>query len=445
MKRESGFLRRALLIRGVAALAAVLCSLPVEAQDQPVTIEEALARSREANVRLPIPGLDVQIARERVSEARAERWLKVSIEGDFLYAPPSGYDPAITNAGESRLQAVGRQVLYDGGARRAAVAKSEADAGAAEARYRIAEKDLELEVRSRFAEFLHAERESAARRDGLERLSRYRTSLESRRASGQGVAADLLKIDVRLASERANVVDASARRDAARLILNDLMGRDPAAPLRLVPLSDPSAPAAAGTAPSDRIAEVVAAASEARSADADVAVARAERRPHLNLTGDVGFLGSDTSRLVPGDLLAGKRNATFADRVRRDAGYSIALSLAWPVWDLGAIRSRIRQAELRLESARLNIRRRQREVDRQRAQARATLESTYEQIRLLSQAAPSARDSYLEAESRYRGGAATAFEVLDAYTASVDAAVRLSDAISRYRIAEAVAARWSEP
>ncbi len=435
------------LLRASVAAASLLCALALAAQETPMTLEEALAASRQANVRLPIPALDLSIARERVSEARAERWLKVAVEGVFLYAPANGYDPAITNAGEFRLQAVGRQTLYDGGARRAAIARSEAEVGAAAARYRIAEKDLELEVRSRFSEFLQGEREAAARRDGLDRLARYRTSLESRRASGQGVAADLLKIDVRLATERASLVDALARRDAARLILNDLMGRDPAAALSLIPLAAPSPPGAMAIVPPalEGAAEVVVAAADARAADADVSAARAERRPHLNLTGDVGFLGSDTSRLVPGDLLAVNRNANLGDRVRRDAGYSFMLSLAWPVWDFGAIRSRIRQAELRLESARLNVRRQQREVARQRAQARATLESAYEQIRILSEAAPSARDSYLEAESRYRGGAATAFEVLDAYTASVDAAVRLSDAISRYRIAEAVAVRWSEP
>ena len=437
----------AILRLAAAAAGALLSSRAATVSAQEVlTLDDVLALSRAANVRLPIPALDVAAARERVSEARAERWLKVAVEGDFIYAPPNGYDPAITNAGEFRLQAVGRQTLYDGGARRAAIEKSEADVAAAAARYRIAEKDLDLEVRSRFSELLQAEREAAARRDGLDRLARYRTSLESRRASGQGVAADLLKIDVRLATERSSFVDAEGRRDAARLILNDLMGREPAAPLALAPLPLPPPPARVEPgAPADRAPEIIAAVSEARSAGADVDTARAERRPHLNLSGDVGFLGSDTSRLVPADLLAVNRNATFGDRVRRDAGYSLTLSLAWPVWDFGAIRSRIRQAELRLESARRNIQRQQREVARQRAQAQATLRSTYEQIRILSEAAPSARDSYLEAESRYRGGAATAFEVLDAYTASVDAAVRLSDAISRYRIAEAVAARWGEP
>jgi outer membrane protein TolC len=54
-------------------------------------------------------------------------------------------------------------------------------------------------------------------------------------------------------------------------------------------------------------------------------------------------------------------------------------------------------------------------------------------------------DAYLDAESRYRGGAGMALEVLDAYSASVDAVVRLSDAISRYRIARALAVRWGRP
>ena len=89
------------------------------------------------------------IAREKLKEARAERWLKVAVEGAFIYAPPSGYDPVVTNAGESRLQAVGRQPLYDGGARRAAVARAEAGVDAAAGSYRIEEKDLDLEVTSR--------------------------------------------------------------------------------------------------------------------------------------------------------------------------------------------------------------------------------------------------------------------------------------------------------
>ena len=138
-------------------------------------------------------------------------------------------------------------------------------------------------------------------------------------------------------------------------------------------------------------------------------------------------------------------NATFADRLRRELGYSVSLSLSWPLWDFGALPARIRQAELRLESARSSVIFQRQEAGRQLAQATATLRNLWEQIRILSGASPAARDSYLEAESRYRGGVATSLEVLDAYAASVDAAVRLSEALSRYRIAQSLAMRWNQP
>ena len=414
-----------------------------------MTLEDVLRESRAANARLPMPAIDVEIAREKESEARAERWLKVAVEGNFLYAPPNGYDPVMTNAGEARLQLVGRQPVYDGGARRAAVLRGEAEVAAAGARYRVAVKDLELEVRNRYSEYVQGGAEAAARRQGIERLENYRTSLKSRQASGQGVASDVLKIDVRLAAERASIVDAEGRRESARVALNALMGRAPEAPLSLAPLPPPPPPPLPSVLRrdpgSDRVPDVLEAEAAERAAGADVATARAERRPHLLLTADVGFLGSDTSRWIPADLLAADRNATFGDRLRRDAGYSVGLSLTWPVWDLGAMQARIRQAELRQKSAQQNIVFQKREAARQWAQAQAALVTVSSLIHILTESAPAARDAYLEAESRYRGGAATAFEVLESYVASVDAAVRLNEAISRYRIAQALAVRWSEP
>ena len=131
-------------------------------------------------------------------------------------------------SGEFRLQAVGRQPLYDGGARRAAVARAEAGVDAAAGRYRIEEKDLILEVTSRYAESLAALEEASARRSAISRLESYRTNLKSRQASGQAVAADLIKTEVRLASEEANILEAERRADEARITLAALMGRAPA-------------------------------------------------------------------------------------------------------------------------------------------------------------------------------------------------------------------------
>src|SRR5205823_1552470 len=226
LRRDRG-MKLALLLLPASLLASAATA------QEPVTLDQALREARAANARLPIPAYDVAIAQDKVEEARAERWLKVAVEGGFIYAPPSGYDPVVTNAGELRLQAVGRQPLTDGGARRAAVARARADLAAAGGRYRIAEKDLYLEVVTQFNEMLAAREEMLARRAGIARLESYRTSLKSRQPPGQAVAADLLKTNVRVASEEASVLEAQRRVDDSRIALNDLMGRAPAAPLEL--------------------------------------------------------------------------------------------------------------------------------------------------------------------------------------------------------------------
>ena len=433
--------RRRVLLGALLSLSA---SVAAWAQT-PVALEDALREARAANARLPLPAFDVAIAREKRTEARAERWLKVAVEGDFIYAPPSGYDPVLSNLGEFRLQAVGRQPLYDGGARRAAVAKAEAELQAAEKHYRIEEKDLEIEVISRYNELFSAQEEIASRREGLSRLDSYRTSLKSRQASGQAVAADLMKTDVRVASEEASVLEARKRADDARLELNDLMGRDPQAPLEIVPLPIPDRSASVSPQAWEEVPEVAAAQSEASAADAALSSARAERRPHLDLSADVGFWGSDTSRLVPLDLKQRDPDATFLDRIRRDAGYSFTLTLSWPVFDFGAMRARVAPADLDLRQDRQKVVVARRDALLKWAQARSAIETLGREVELLARAGPAARDAFLETESRYRGGAATSLEVLEAYSSAVDAAVRLSDAAARYRIALALSDRWVSP
>jgi outer membrane protein TolC len=417
-----------------ATLACALGLSPAFAAEDVVSLDRALAEALAANAHLPLPALEVTVAAERAKEARAEKWLKVAVEGDFIYAPP-GYSEAITNLGEARLQAVVRQPIYAGGALKAAVERAGAGIEGARARYRMAQKDLELEVRSRFSELAQARVEIEVRRAGLEQLETYQSSLRSRKAAGQGVAADLLKTEVRIELEQAALNEAEQRADEARLSLNDLMGRDPERPLALEPLPDPGAPQESSADAWTNAPEIGAAEAAARVAAADSTIAAAERRPRLMLSADAGFLTDDTTHL----------NSRFWDHFWHDAGYSFGLVFAWPLWDTGAARARVAQANLGLQQARLQVDVERRDARLAWEKARAARDRLSAQIAILSRAMPDAQDSYLEAESRYRGGTATALEVLDAHAAAVDAAVRRSDAIARYRVAEAALLRWGAP
>src|SRR5262245_33206284 len=170
MSQMAGLLPVSHTMQWSAAACLILISLPATGQaPTPLALEDALREAHAANAKLPVSGYDVTIAQEKRNEARAERWLRVAVEGDFIYAPPSGYDPVVTNLGEFKLQAVGRQPLYDGGSRRAAVAKTEAELAAASGRYRMEEKDLVLDVTSRYNELLAARQEANTRREGIGR------------------------------------------------------------------------------------------------------------------------------------------------------------------------------------------------------------------------------------------------------------------------------------
>jgi outer membrane protein TolC len=442
-----GFLLSTLAMMFLAppAQAVAASATPTDAAPapSPLTLPEALRLAHAANAKLPAAVAETEIAREKIREARAERWLKVAVEGNFLYAPAGSYDPIVTNLGEERLQLTGKQPLYDGGERRAAVSRAEAQTRAADARYRIAERDVDLEVRSRYSEMLAAESEIAVRRDGIKRLEGYRGLLRSRRAAGQGVAADVLKTEVRLSSEQAALVEAEQRRDEARLELNSLIGREPDTPLHVAELPAPRAPAILPI--EGEVPEVAEASAEVASAQADLLAARAQRRPHLFAAADAGLWGSDTTRLYPPDLKSEHPHPNLTDRIRRDSGYSLSLNLTWPIFDFGAASARTAQARIAVTQAQLQKVVQQRGVALEREKARSTVENLYREIEILSAAAPSARDSYLEVESRYRGGAATSLEVLDAYAAAVEAEVRLAEVVSRYRIGEALRIRWSAP
>lgn len=403
-----------------------------------LTLDEVLAAARRANARLPVAQADVAIGSEAAREARAALGPKVSVGGDLRYAPgPASYNPAVAPINEERLQVLANQPLYDGGALRARIDASAAHLRAARARYRVAERDLDLEVRTRYAEALAVEAELASRRQGIERLRSYLSLVRERMAAGQGIQADRLRTEVRLSGEEANVVDAERRLADAKLELNDLMGRDPRAALELAPLPAPSPPSGSSDEPWLAAPDLVQADADREAAVAGIAEARAARAFHLDLSIDAGIFG-------PGLPFPGASPSVPA-RLRDDLGVSLTLSFSWAFWDFGAFGARLAQARLKAQQAEgaLVVMRRQARLEWERAEA--DLAALYRTVDIRSAAVPAARDSYVLAESLYRGGVGTSLDVLDAYAALVDAEIAHAAAVQQYRVASAQATRWGIP
>lgn len=400
------------------------------AAQEPLTLDDALREARAANAGLPVAHFDTLIARARVREARGALGPRFALDGDLHAGTPEAY-----TGDDGRLQLIGDQTLYAGGGLRAGVRVTEAQARAAGARYRVAEKDVELEVRTRFSGVLRIDEELAFRREGIARLKTYLSGIESRNASGQGVADDLSKTRVRMGAETADLADAERRLDEARLELNDLLGRAPDSALTLVPLPPPATPVP------DSAEESWAVGPDVRSANADVdaaaagvTVARAARRPHLVVSADAG-----TEVLFPGT------DSGTGLNTGQGWGMEVTLSLSIPIWDSGVTHARVIQAQLSADQARQAAVVVKRQARLQWLRAGSALASLYRQVTARRRNVPIAQDSYLQAQSLYRGGAATALDVLDAYAAWIDASEAAAAAVLSYRVAEAQLLRWGTP
>src|SRR5579864_2984601 len=406
----------------------LLVPLPAAAQE-PLTLDAALREADSANALLPVARSEVAAAGERVRAAEGLLWPSLSVGGDIHDGTPSAYA-----AGDARLQLIADQVIYDGGALRAGLRARRAEVRSARAHYRVAEKDLHVAVMARFSEFLTVQDELAIRREGIARLESYLTGVEARGAAGQGVAGDILRTRVRLGTEQANATDAERRLAEVRLELNDLLGRDHAAPLVLAPLPPPAPPPSdSGEAWVDA-PDVHQAAAEHDAAVAAVGIARAGRRPALALSANAGAqprLGGPTSSAI---LNTGS-----------GLGLEVTLSLAWPIWDKGVYGARLAEARIAAEQTgqvETAVRRQARLAWRRAVE---DLRHAYEEVGTRARTLPVARDSYLQAESLYRGGGGTALEVLDAYAAWIDASNAHASAVLAYRLAEAQVERWSTP
>ena len=401
---------------------------PARISEPPLTLDEALREARNANAHLPVAAIGVDIARASVREARASRAPTIALTSGINTGGPLTYTTS-----QGAAQVVGAATLLDGGLRRANTSAANYRLQVASAGFRVAEKDVDLVVRLWFSEFLRAEDEIAFRQQGLERLRSYLSQVQGRRAAGQPVGSDLLTTKVRVGTEEAALADAKRALDEAALQLNDLMGRVPASPLTIAPLPPPGPPAIIGGAPWLATPDVRAAEANTAATQAGIAATRSERRPQLQVSANAGALP-----VFGRDLGTGPNSGS-------GLGGAVLFSLSWPFFDGGVFRARLDRARLEAQQAQDSEIVVKRHVRFSSQLAAAQLTRLYQQVETWNRNIPTARDAYLQTQSMYTGGVATALEVLDAYTSWINANQAYTDAVVRYRQAEANYIRWGTP
>ena len=405
-----------------------------------LSIERCMQLARELAPEVRAAASDRAAAAFEASAAARNRRPALSLGASALIAPRGWYDPAITNLGEYRLGPILDWPLLDGGARRRAraramlgdttalneLARSRRDAARSAAQ--LAVTLLSLEERQRTAQGV------------IERLSRFAL----RTAAGVRAGVRSRDDELRLNLERESVAATSSqiaqeleetRRELARWIG---LPPDHRFAVRGPDSTDERGPLAADSVALERAAERAPEIQSARLAQAEGRLALEEAlrlgAVQLDLRADAGLAGTNTTTLVPEDLRAQNPSASFADRLRRDAGAELAIDFKAPLADptLGSARNARRAAldaarvrhDLALADARRAVRdvlARWRAAAARFAAAEATLNA--------------AEENTLRRESLYVGGVGTLLEWLDAQRVLDDTLDRLTGARAEVRAA----------
>ena len=116
-------------------------------------------------------------------------------------------------------------------------------------------------------------------------------------------------------------------------------------------------------------------------------------------------------------------------------GNAAQITVNVPVWNWGATKSKVKQAELRQDQARLDLSLTQRTLQGALASAHAEAEAALGQVSFLREGESLAAQSLKLTLLRYQAGEATAFEVTDAQSTVKLARDAHDDGLARYRIA----------
>jgi outer membrane protein len=393
-----------------------------------LTLQDALQRARQ--VALPYQSAEIaaQIAHEDRVQARAALLPSLNWFNQYIYTQGNG-TPSGVFVPNDGVHVYSNQAFVHGDifapGKRADYQRAIAAEAVAQAKAEIALRGLTATVVQDYYTLLAAQRKSVNARHSLQEAQQFVDITRKLEAGGEAAHSDTVKAEIQLEQRQRDAQEARLNIEKARIVLGVLLFTDYTQEFSVADdlLSAPPLP------PKAQVQEMAgrnnpdirAAQATLRQQQYELAAARAAYFPTLSFD---YFFGIDANQY-----------AIYNHSHERNLGSVAQGTLNIPVWNWGATRSKVRQGELRLRQARLELTLAQRQL-------LANLDAFYQEAQVAGSQLDSLKRSLdLSAESlhltllRYQAGEATVLEVVDAQATLVQARNAYDDGLVRYRVA----------
>ena len=408
-----------------------------------ITLQDALARARQYGTQIQSANLNALFAKEDRAQAKAATLPSLNAFNQFIYTEGNGTPSGVYVANDGvhvyNEQAQVHQELLalvrHGEIRRAMAAEA-----VAKAKAEVALRGLNATVIQDYYAIVSAQRKFSNAQTSLREADQFLDISQKQEKGGEVAHADVIKAQITQQQRQRDLQDAELNIEKARIALGVLIFPDFRSdyaveddlqqPALLPPFPEVRAKATA-TSP-----DLKATQAGVEQAGYDVNVARYAYLPSFGLE---FFYGIDANQFAASASNVDDTGRGVLPQAtvpnRQNLGYSAQVTLNIPVWNWGATRSKIKQAQLRQQQAELDLTLAQRTLQGNIASAYREAQTAQAQVDSLRSSSDLSAESLRLTLLRYQAGEANALEVVDAQTTLAQARNAYDDGLARYRVA----------
>jgi len=395
-----------------------------------LTLQDAMQRAKANNPQFQAALTELGLAQQDRVQGRAALLPSVNYNMEYLYTQGNGAhsDAPIFIANNAVHEYVAQgdvhQVLSPGTV--AEYRRSGAALAVAKAKSEIAARGLLVTVVEAYYAHVVAQRKYATAQLAASEAQRFLEISQKLEKGGEVAHSDVIKAQIQYNQQQRDLQEAQLEMNKSRLQLAVLLF--PNFNENFAVVDDLRLPAPLPTfeevqaAASKQNPDLRAAVATLQEANQAVVVARSGLLPSISVD---YFYGMDASRF-----------ATRSDGLG-NLGNSASVTLQLPIWAWGANRSKVRQADLRRQQARVELSFAQRQLVANLRSFYNELQAARSELELLSQSAEMAAESLRLTTLRYQAGEATVLEVVDAQNTATQARNAYDDGQVRFRVAQA--------
>jgi outer membrane protein TolC len=392
-----------------------------------LTLQDALERAKKNNPEYRAAVAQFGVAKEDRVQSRAALLPSVNYNAAFLYTEGNGTSGSrfVANNGVHEYISQGNVHQEISLATIADYRRSSAAEAVARARSEIAARGLVVTVVRTYYGFVVAQRKYSTAQRAATEAQRFFDISQKLEHGGEVAHSDVVKAQIQSQQQQRNLQEAELEMNRSRIELAVLVFPDFNENFSVVddlqmPEPLPSFPEVQ-TAAGNKNPELRAALAALRQANQEVAVAWNGFLPSVSLD---YFYGIDANQF-----------ATRAPDGLRNLGYAATATLQLPVWNWGANRSKVKQADLRREQARVELSFAQRQLLAKLQTLYSDAQTARSELESLDQSAQLAAESLRLTTMRYQAGESTVLDVVDAQNTLTAARNAFNDGQARFRVA----------